>query len=582
MAESDLIARKILGTDPQVGFGESSVLPYRPRHLDTTGFEAMERAQARGMARKEARRKNNEDYYNLTVKNLPEYEREFDRGLSTLRDEIIGDAYKLNQQGISPSPAFTQKVLSYTQAAKNTNQIKTDLNKIDSMPLSKYTNKESIKGAALKKYSELAERVNGGDRTAFNESIIPDVNDPEHFLFDTYLDDIYGKRPDTITSQDRISYGSRGERIIGDKVTAKFVTTDKNGKVIPGIDQSVIDEQLYSDTSDPYKIQFKNAIFSIADKQITNKALELKANDPKYKEMGVNQIIQSISANPRDSHYIEFNKKKIAEDILRDRLQSYQRVSTDKTIGALNEYNTGGGDGDDSNFKIQPTIISQNSASGFPITSPGVILSKKDKPLTLNIAPKDIHDFGKGLFLPGNNDRVNVTASGVGFALQNKKGKTLVSFKDENELLNYIKTAPDKELDKLNLKQFVFGNIQEKSTIQGDTGKDKNVNSKGELLDENGEVVKDNEGNPVKPAKEQSENRSVAIEYDPNGETGSLINMYSDGAFENRVLSPAEQAVKTEWENRKKKAEKPISNKPKTVVQNGVTYTLDPKTGEYK
>jgi hypothetical protein len=580
MAESDLIARKILGTDPQVGFGESSVLPYRPRHLDTTGFEAMERAQARGMARKEARRKNNEDYYNLTIQNLPEYEREFDRGLRSWRDEIIGDAYKLNQQGISPSPAFTQKVLSYTQAAKNTNQIKADLNKIDSLPLSKFTNKESIKGAALKKYNELAERVNSGDKAAFNESIIPDVNDPEHFMFDAFLEERHGKRPDIVTAQDKISYTGRGERVLGEKVTSKFVTKDKNGKIIPGIDQKVIDEDLYSETTDPDTIGYRDALFSLADKQIMNKALELKANDPKYKDMGTTQIMQSISSNPKDLHYNEFNKRKIAEGIHRDKLNAFQRVSTDKTIGALNEYNTGGGDGDSDKFKIQPTIISQNSASGFPITSPGVILSKKDKPLVLNIAPKDIHDFGKGLFLPGNNDRVNVTASGVGFALQNKKGQTLVSFKNENDLVNYIKTAPKKELDKLNLKQFVFGNIQEKNTVQGDTGKDKNVNSKGELVDENGEVVTDNEGNPVKPAKEQSENRSVAIEYNPNGETGSLINMYSDGAFENRTLSPAEQSVKNAWEERMKKVEKKV-DKPKTVVQDGVTFIYNPTTGDY-
>jgi hypothetical protein len=581
MAESDLIARKILGTDPQVGFGESSVLPYRPRHLDTTGFEAMERAQARGAARKEARRKNNEDYYNLTIKNLPEYEREFDRGLRSWRDEIIGDAYKLNQQGISPSPAFTQKVLSYTQAAKNTNQIKADLNKIDSLPLSKFTNKESIKGAALKKYNELAERVNGGDKTAFNESIIPDVNDPEHFMFDAFLEERHGKRPDTVTANDKVSYGSRGERIVGDKVTAKFVTTDKNGKVIPGIDQTVIDQDLYSETTDPDTIGYRNALFSLADKQIENKALELKANDPKYKDMGTTQIMQSISSNPKDLHYNEFNKRKIAEGIHRDKLEAFQRVSTDKTIGALNEYNTGGRNGSDSDFRIEPTIISQNSGSGHPITAPGVILTKKDKPLTLQIAPKDIHDFGRGKLMRGNNDRVNVSATGVGYALQNKKGGTLVSFKTPEEMINYIETVPKKDLNNLNLKQFVFGTIQEKKLVRGDTGEDAKVNSKGELVDGDNNVIKDEDGNPIKPV-EQNENRSVAIDYDPNGETGALINAYSDGAFSNRQLSPNEQKVKDTYEKRMKEVEKPKINKPKTVIQNGVTYTLDPKTGEYK
>jgi hypothetical protein len=565
MAESDLIARKILGTDPQVGFGESSVLPYRKHSLDTTGFEALERSQARGQARKEARRKNNEDYYNLTIKNLPEYEREFDNGLRGWRDEIINDAYQLNRQGISPSPAFTQKVLSYTQAAKNTNQLKSDLNKIDSMPLSKFTNKESIKGAALKKYSELAERVNAGDKSAFNESIIPDVNDPEHFMFDAFLEERHGKRPDTVTSQDKISYTGRGERVLGEKVSAKFVTTDKNGKVVPGIDQSVVDQDLYSQTTegDPLN-QYLTALFSLADKQIMNKALDLKANDPRYKEMGTTQIMQSISSNPKDEHYSEFNRRKIAEGIHRDKLEAFQRVSNDSTIGALNEYNSGGsGDGSTDNFTIQPTIISQETGSGNPITSPGVILTKKDKPLVFPVASKTIHDLGDGK-MTRNTDRVNVNATSLGYALKRKvdsdgtKKGTLVSFNTVDDMINYINTAKKSDLNKYELGQFLFGTIQEKKTVEGDTGEDEPGNK-----------------------REQNVNRSVAIDYDPNGETGSLLNAFSDGAFNKRKLTQDEQRVIDAWENRMKKVEKKES-KPKTVVQNGITYTYNSQTGEYE
>jgi hypothetical protein len=355
MAESDLIARKILGTEPTVGFGESSVLPYRRTVLDTTGFEAMGRAKARDEARKEARRKNNEDYYNLAIKNLPVYEREFDAGLNGWKNDIINEGFELSRQNKTPSASWVQNVMNFNQAAANTKQLKADLAKIDSMPLSKYANKESIKGAALKRFDELAQRVNQGDRSALGESIRPNVDDPEHFLFDAFLNDKYGNRPDTTINKEYVSTNDKGERIVGNKFTAKFVTTDKNGKVTPGIDKSVIDEALYSDTTDQDTLGFRNALFSLADKQIMSKALELKDGDPTYKDMGVNQIVQSISANPNDSHYKDFNRKKITEDVLTKKLEAFQRVSTDKQVGTLNEYNKGSGDGDDDKPKIETT-----------------------------------------------------------------------------------------------------------------------------------------------------------------------------------------------------------------------------------
>lgn len=559
MAERDLIAQKILGTDPQVGFGESAVLPYRRHTLDTTGFEAMERAQARRASREEARKKNNEDYYNTAIKNLPEYEKEFDRELGNWRNEIIQKSSQKIREGGSPStsPEFAKELLSYTQAAKNTKQLKKDLE--NNEPLGKYVNREAYQGAKLKNYERAAERVNQGDRNALNESILPPPNDPEFFMFDAYLYDKYHNRPDTVTSEEKVSYGGQGERILGNKVIARFVTKDKSGKVVPGIDKAVVDQDLYSDTTDPDTLGYRNALFSLAEKQILNKALELKSSgDQRYKDMGTAQVATMISTNPRDPYFNEFNKNKIAEDIHRNKLEAFQRVSTESDIKAGHKYDDGTGSSDD--FRIDPAIISQNSASGFPITSPGVILTKKDKPLTLNIAPKDIHDFGKGLIDPNNKDRVNVTASGLGYALQRKsdnqygKKGTLVSFNNADEMINYINTASKKDLNSLQLKQFVFGNIQEKGDISGDTGYDK-----------------------AGKKKESTENRSVAIEYDQNGETGALLNAYSEGAFGNRKLTAVEQAVKDAWDGRMQK-----DDRPKVVVQNGITYKLNPQTGEYE
>jgi hypothetical protein len=559
MAQPDLVAQKILNTDPNVGFGEAAVLPYRQHSLDTRGLEALERANTRKAAAEEARKKNNEDYYNTTIKNLPEYQREFEQGLKGWRDEIVNKSSQIVREGRNPSqtPEFTREVLAYTQAAKATKQINDDLEKVRNMPVSKYTNKESLNGAALKKYTELKDRVNSGDRTAFSESVIPDPSDPEHFLFDEFLNDRYGKMENVETSNDYISTNSRGERIIGKKVKAKFVTKDKNNRVVPGIDDSVIENDLYSETTDPNTLQYRNALFSLVDKQITSKALELKAKDPEYKDLGVTQIVQRISANPKDPHYEEYNRNKIAEDIHRSKLEPFQKISTDNSIGSLNEYNKdSSGDGaKKEDLKFEPAVITQNSGTGNSIAAPGVILSKKDKPVSLSVAANTIYDFGTGNREEKNTARVPINASSIGYALANKSSNKLMAFKDIDEMENYINTAPKSDLNKLNLDQYIFGNILEKKNTQGDTGEDEPADK-----------------------LEQNINRSIAIKYNKDNETGAQINLLSNGAFNNRQPTADEQRIKSAWEKRMAKKE----TKPSTVVQNGVTYTLNQKTGQYE
>lgn len=529
MAQTDLVAQKILGTDPQVGFGEGAVLPYRKHSLDTAGFEAMERAGARRAAAEAARKKNNEDYYNTTISKLPEYQREFEQGLSGWRDEIVNESSQIVKSGSNPSqtPGFTKKVLAYTQAAKATTQINADLEKVNTMPVGKYTNRESLKGAALKKYTELKDRVNQGDRTAFSESIIPDPNDPEHFLFDQYYNDKYGTRGDTSTSTDQISYGPKGERIIGKKVTAKFVT-EKDGKVVPGIDRSIIEDDLYSETTDPNTLQFRNAIFSLADKKITNKALQLKeSGDPRYSDMGTTQIVSSISSNPKDPHYSEFNRNKIVEDIHKEKIEPFQKVSTDRSIGALNEYNKGGDGSEVKDFKLQPAIITQKSATGNNINVPGVVISKKDKPLTLTVAANSIYDFNTGLQDVKNTNRVPIKATSVGYALASKGTNKIMAFDGPEEMVEYINKTPLKELNKLNLNQYIFGNIEEKKGTEGDTGEDDPYDK-----------------------YQQTVNRSIAIKYNKEDETGAQINIQSGGSFNDRILSPNEQMVKDAWDKK--------------------------------
>jgi hypothetical protein len=528
MAQPDLVSQKIMGTDPQVGFGEASVLPYRQHQLDTRGFEAIERAQTREQARK----KNNEDYYNATIKDLPVYKRELDGAFANWRNEVIDKTSQRVKNNVNPSsdPEVIKEVLAYKQAVTNGNQLFDELEKIKTLPVSKYVNKASLLGSAKKTVDERIERAVKGDRSALMEgSIMPDVNDPEHFLYDSYLNDKYGKRDNIVTSEDTVVNGPLGERIIDKKVTAKFVTT-KNGKVVPGIDKSVIDDELYSPTTDADTLQARAATFSFADKQILNKALQLKeSGDPRYKDMGTNQIVASISSNPADPHYKDFNRNKLAEEVILKKLEPFQKVSTDNNISSGHRYDT---DSDGSgtktkDFKLEPAIINQNSATGNSLTAPGVIITKKDKPLTLTVAANQIYDFEKGAIDFKNTARVPINATGVGYALANKSSNKILAFDSPDALIEYINTTPKKDIDKLDLNQYVFGNIQEKKTVQGDTGED-----------------------DPEDKTEQNVNRSIAIKYDKANEVGAQINASSGGSFNNRELTADEKRVKEAWDNR--------------------------------
>lgn len=554
---TDLVAQKILNTDPQVGFGEGSVLPYRQHSLDTRGFEAMERAQARGEARKAARQKNNEDYYNTTIKDLPLYRRELDGLFGSWKNEVVDKTAQRVKSGVNASsdPNVIKDVLDYKQAVNNGNQLFKEFDSMDAAPTGKYVNKASWKGAAKKNLDERVERATEGDRSALNEgSIIPDQNDPEHFMFDMYLNDKYGKREDIVMSEDKITYGPTGERIVDKKTTAKFVTKDKNGKVVPGIDKSEIDNALYSETTDPDTIQFRTATFSLVDKQITQKALELKANDPRYKDIGTTQIAALISSNPRDPHYKDFSRNKIAEDLVRKKLEPFNSVSNETDISAGHKYDTDGDGAEAKKFRIEPTNIVRNTKNGLGVFAPGVSISKDGKPISLSVAPTRIHDFNKESLDFGNIDQVPVSVTGVGYTLTNKDG-SLVSFKDNASLIKYIDTAKKEDLNKLKLSHVLFGTIEEKKTVSGDTGED-----------EPGDTL------------EQTANRSVAIDYDPNGETGAMLNTISGGKFKDRTLTTDEQAVKDAWDKRMTKK----AVKPKTITQGGHTYTWDEKTQTYK
>lgn len=346
MTQPDLISQKILATDPQEGFGDAVINPYREHKLDTSGYEAMERVQARHTAEKAARQKHNEDNLQDVLKSLPTYQREFDEHLSNERSSILSDAHNDISNYGQISLNTQKRILNYAQKAKATDQLAKDVDEVKNSTYGPYINKDLMLVHAGNKYGDIAQEANRNNNTAplFNESVRPNPNDPQYFMFDKYFNNKYGKRDFTETSKDEIRNGALGQEITGKKVKAMFTTKDANGNVIPGIDQSEINDNLYSPTTDPDTIQARNAIYSLADAKIRNKALQLMS-DPEYAGMSSTQVEQSISSNPKDKHYEQFNRNKLAEDIVRSKIEPFQKVSQDESIRMGHAYKTGNGSG---------------------------------------------------------------------------------------------------------------------------------------------------------------------------------------------------------------------------------------------
>jgi hypothetical protein len=398
MAQPDLIAQKLLGTDPQVGFGDSAVTPYRKHELDTSAFDALERAKTRREKAAEDRKKDNEDFLNQGIKNLSVYDRAFQEHMDRQRSEVLNNAYESVKSGrhLKTDPNFINAFTKYQQDAAATNQIAKERDKIMGLgqgDLGKYVNVSSYKGAALKNYDEVAHEVNSGNSQALQSNIAPNPNDPEHFKFDEFIHDKTKDIKGAKTANDTLTNGALGQLIKHTERGYKFYTHDANGNIVPGIDKSVVDYFLNGDTQDQDMLQFRTVMDNLADKYIENKALQLKNNDPAYADMGIEKIKEKIAYDPNNKNYV--NKDGLKEKILKDKLEPYQEVTEKNGIRSGHSYPRNGRSGDNEDVKVirtfdQSRTTMADTGNGDKIVSGWVPEElrfegkKMDKPLLVN------------------------------------------------------------------------------------------------------------------------------------------------------------------------------------------------------
>lgn len=400
MAQPDLVAQKIIATDPQVGFGSSAVLPYRKRELDTRGLDAMERARTRKEAAAQEAKKDNEDFYRQSIGKLSDYNREFDVHMKQEAQNLLRHGHDIvkNRGGdLRTDPDWNYKFVRFQQKAAATKQLAKSMDDIDKLgqgDVGKYVNLPSYKGEALKRYKNIAREVNAGNDQVLQENITPNLNDLEFFKTNDFIQDQIRDIKGGKISNEQIINSGLGQYIKKTEKGYKFSTYDDKGNLIPGINQEVQDYFLNSETNDPNMLQYRAAIDDMVDKQIRNKALMLKKYDPEYQNMG-EEAIRNLIANPSNRHYVD--KETLKENILKSQLEPFQETKVGQGIKSGFKYNVKSGSGSGGEeFKIVRTYDQERNTSAASSDGTNKVSSgwvpeelrfegkKMDKPLLVN------------------------------------------------------------------------------------------------------------------------------------------------------------------------------------------------------
>jgi hypothetical protein len=361
MAQPDLVSQKIMHTDPQVGFGEASVLPYRQHQLDTRGFEALERSNTRRQLAEQELQKSNEAFYNERLGKLNEYNHMFKGYVDKLTSNVVETAKKaqLRTGGrISTDPEFNNAFATRQAVAQSTMQLQKeadDFEKLTPNYVGKYIDLTELKSETIKNLGKVALKVNDGDSSALQSSVKPDLTDPKFFKIDEFIYDKTKDIKNSTQSTDSIINGSLGQYVQHTDKGYKFSTKDANGNLIPGVDKSVVDYFLTVPTTDPDTLKFRAVIGNLADTQIEHKALQIMQSDPAYRNLREDQVPEELKrlkrqiAFDQNSKYFE-GKDAVQAKILKGKLDPFQVSNEKTTISSGHKYpSDGSGSGAETN-----------------------------------------------------------------------------------------------------------------------------------------------------------------------------------------------------------------------------------------
>lgn len=648
MAESDLIARKILATDPQVGFGESAVLPYRRSPLDTRGLEAMERAQTRRAVAENELKQSNEAFYNQRLNKLEEYDHVFNTQMDAMRKNLVGIATKTIRSGnrLAADSEFNQAFTAYQALAQGTMQLKKqseDIEKLTDADVGKYIDLRELKAESAKMKGGIALAVNDGDVSAIQGTVMPNLNDPKFFKADEF---IYDKTKDikaSIESNESLRNSGLGQYIIQTEKGYKFATRDEKGNLIPGVDKSVLDYFLTVPSSDRDTLQFREVIGSLADSQIENKALQILQNDPRYKGLTEDQVPEALKrlkqqiAFDQNSEHFE-GRDAVMRNIVRAKLDPFQE-STEKSgmkTGYKYDKDNGSGEGDvDSPEGLfiktlaglqqqtpeiigglgESTVTNENNVPYLDATSlfKGINTGqdkegKAHEPYAVLIDPEKpgsiyIQQTKNSELIPMSDAAItefavsvgNIKGNNLSYKTMVKEGSRLGVFGKNNQFIGKNAATKDPEFSKEqeDLAKDVSGEATNRiDKLKTAISEDKkswitdwsreDVNKVQNDINENvlkGTTLIDKSGIAYKNPKVEIERGLLGgVTYVVTGADDKQIKLTEEEFSAIANGSSGKLVVSRQTVKGKNKP----TDKPKTVVQNGITYTYNEQTGEYE
>jgi len=461
MAATDLTSQKLIATNPDQGFGESYVLPYRPRGFDYTPYQILGAPKDRDAEERAAKAKRDLELISKFGK---------------VSDDTKGNPQLQQKQGqykqylgskIDKGEAVSQEELAKLQADLDLESAENIAEKqqYDQHVKSVIPDYEKTYGSAYNKglankdaTSAYWETPRGGFRAQADPTQATHLYDLPIAAqdFAKNFANIHASSQANESSTENPEKATSYSNSIG----SVFMIADPNnkGRQMPGVGQKHIDEFLNEKNGVAAKKIDKEVVLP-EYQQDAKKISELAKTDPaysKYSMMNPEQITQDLltNGNPlrKSSTGIPLNQAGYRNQVARTQLEAYNNEAR-KTVFSNEDkapgYDSSYGSNASNKFLATPGVFAQTSPTSTTTTSadgktlvkygatkrydiPGVATTRDGatlKPISIN--PRQYRDLSTGEIINTPSDRVEYTPQHLGTAMVDKSGRVVAIGPDE-------------------------------------------------------------------------------------------------------------------------------------------------------
>jgi len=573
MAAPDLTAQKSLATNPDQGFGESVVLPYRPRGFDYAPYQFLQASQARAADEAAARKKRDLDLFQTLKRPSNET-----KGNVRLQDDYNKYSQHLanklsNGEDLSPAEIVAMgNDLAIKDAQDKDAHAKYDMELTQAIPDNeKAYGKAYMSGLATQKSID-----------AYHDQPLGKFNHTSNPLEDTELydlptagrefannfQDIYNQK----YSREDIEEDPEKATTVKTSTGAVFMIRDpETGVMVPGVGETHVDEFL-NEKNGVAKVKIQKDVVTPEFQQDAKTIMKNAGTDPSLAKF-VGKTEPEVLAMISESNPLKGGKNVAAytRDIAKKQLEAYNSQSKNVEISnekkQPKEYDPSTGSNYETKFLATEGTFSHASATSEPVYTtdaqgnvtktvtktsrfsiPGVNTTTNGQTLKpVQINPKQYRDLSTGRVVSGLQDRVDYTPQHIGTAVMDENGRAVAM--EPDMLAASIRKAADeyrawvaggKKGEKP--KGYEGWSVNRVSSGYIDT----KLNSEGKSPD--GLTPSSTDVVVSKWDPEQGKNisvirKTVTIPLQPGDDVESALNAQSGGTLRSRKLTPQEQAL---------------------------------------